>query len=104
MRDGDTTLPVRASIAPGECGQGERLQNQDPEMNRKILLLDTPTALPRAPSRVCVPLNTPGSDLKPQCQCSPESAGEPRTAGKKLALSIGYIFKFEIFKYYEAEI
>lgn len=63
-----------------------------------------PRALPGAPSRVCAQLSTAGSDLEPLCQRSPESAGELRPARKKLALSIGYVFKFEIFKYYEAEI
>lgn len=62
-----------------------------------------PRELPRVPSRVYVQLSTPGYDLEALCQLSPELAGEPQPTRKNLALSIGYIFKFEIFKYYEAE-
>ena len=62
-----------------------------------------PENSPGSQSRVYVQLSTPGSDLEVLCQLSPELAGEPQPTRKNLALSIGYIFKFEIFKYYEAE-
>lgn len=103
VRDGDTTLPMRAStgwwVWPRKATSESRFRDEQ----EKSSCQTPPRELPRVPFRVYVQLSTSGSDLEPLCQLSPELAGEPRPTGKNLALSIGYIFKFKIFKYYEAE-